>query len=60
MIQQGPSVDYWAEGINRSETIIYGDTVIGDNFQTGHNTIREVVSVTTFIGNLSDIQGDVI
>ena len=45
----------------RSETIIYGDTVIGDNFQTGHRvTIREKSRIghNVRIGTLSDIQGD--
>lgn len=45
----------------RSETIIYGDNVIGDNFQTGHRvTIREkaVIGRNVRIGTLSDIQGD--
>lgn len=46
--------------IIRSETIIYGDTTIGDNFQTGHRvTIREkaVIGNNVRIGTLSDIQG---
>lgn len=45
----------------RSETIIYGGTVIGDGFQTGHRvTIREKADIGNFvrIGTLSDIQGD--
>lgn len=45
----------------RSETIIYGDNVIGDNFQTGHRvTIREKSHIgrNVRIGTLSDIQGD--
>lgn len=44
----------------RSETIIYGDTVIGDSFQTGHRvTIREKAKIGNHvrIGTLSDIQG---
>lgn len=44
----------------RSYSIIYGDTVIGDNFQTGHRvTIREnaVIGNNVRIGTLSDIQG---
>jgi len=44
----------------RSETIIYGDTTIGDNFQTGHRvTIREGTTLgdNVRIGTLSDIQG---
>lgn len=44
----------------RSETIIYGDTVIGDSFQTGHRvTIREKAQIGSHvrIGTLSDIQG---
>lgn len=47
--------------IIRSETIIYGDTTIGDNFQTGHRvTIREKAKIgnNVRIGTLSDIQGD--
>lgn len=47
--------------IIRSETIIYGDNIIGDNFQTGHRaTIREksVIGHNVRIGTLSDIQGD--
>lgn len=45
----------------RSETIIYGDSVIGDNFQTGHRvTIREKTKIgnNVRVGTLSDIQGD--
>ena len=45
----------------RSETIIYGENVIGDNFQTGHRvTIREKSKIGDHvrIGTLSDIQGD--
>lgn len=49
------------KAIVRSGSIIYGDSHIGDNFQTGHNvTIRE----NTFIGNnvslgtFCDIQGN--
>lgn len=44
----------------RSETIIYGDNIIGDNFQTGHRvTIRENTKIgnNVRIGTLSDIQG---
>lgn len=44
----------------RSETIIYGDCVIGNNFQTGHRvTIREnsVIGHHVRVGTLSDIQG---
>lgn len=45
----------------RSGTIIYGDTSIGDNFQTGHRvTIRERTKIgdNVRIGTLSDIQED--
>ena len=44
----------------RSGTIIYGDTEIGDDFQTGHRvTIRERAEIGHHvrIGTLSDIQG---
>ena len=44
----------------RSETIIYGDNIIGDYFQTGHRvTIREKSKIGHHvrIGTLSDIQG---
>lgn len=44
----------------RSETIIYGDNYIGDNFQTGHRvTIRENSKIGNHVrvGTLSDIQG---
>ncbi len=44
----------------RSETIIYGDNVIGDYFETGHRvTIRENSRIGHHvkIGTLSDIQG---
>ncbi|NLZ48826.1 MAG: N-acetyltransferase [Clostridiales bacterium] len=47
--------------IIRSGTVIYGDTVIGDNFQTGHKvTIREKTTIgnNVSIGTLSDIQGN--
>ncbi len=46
--------------IIRSETIIYGDCEIGDNFMTGHRvTIREgsIISENVRVGTLSDIQG---
>jgi len=45
----------------RSETILYGENNIGDNFQTGHRvTIREKSKIgrNVRIGTLSDIQGD--
>lgn len=44
----------------RSETIIYGDTQIGDEFSTGHRvTIREnsTIGHHVRIGTLSDVQG---
>ena len=44
----------------RTENVIYGDTVIGDNFQSGHKvTIRERTKIgsNVRIGTLSDIQG---
>lgn len=44
----------------RTENVIYGDTVIGDNFQSGHKvTIRENTKIgnNVRIGTLSDIQG---
>ncbi|PJI08939.1 MULTISPECIES: acyltransferase [Clostridium] len=43
----------------RTENVIYGDTVIGDNFQSGHKvTIRENTNIgnNTSIGTLCDIQ----
>lgn len=43
----------------RSEAIIYGNTTIGNNFQTGHRvTIREnsIIGDTVRIGTSSDIQ----
>lgn len=46
--------------IIRSGTIIYGDTIIGEKFQTGHRvTIREktVIGNHVSVGTLSDIQG---
>lgn len=45
----------------RSESIIYGDSTIGDYFQTGHRvTIREKSKIGHHVrvGTLSDIQGD--
>lgn len=47
----------------RSESIIYGDTTIGDNFQTGHRiTLRErsILGNNVRIGTLSDIQEECI
>lgn len=44
----------------RTENVIYGDTFIGDNFQSGHKvTIRENSQIgnNVRIGTLSDIQG---
>jgi acetyltransferase-like isoleucine patch superfamily enzyme len=43
----------------RTENVIYGDTVIGDNFQSGHKvTIRENTHIgsNARVGTLSDIQ----
>lgn len=43
----------------RTENVIYGDTVIGDNFQSGHKvTIRENTKIgnNVKLGTLSDIQ----
>lgn len=51
------------DSIIRSETIIYGETVIGNHFQTGHRvTIREkaIIGNNVRIGTLSDLQGDCI
>lgn len=45
--------------IIRTENVIYGDTVIGDNFQSGHKvTIREGVKIGNNVrmGTLTDIQ----
>lgn len=45
----------------RSGSIIYGDSQIGDHFQTGHQvTIREKAQIGNHvsIGTLSDIQGE--
>ena len=45
----------------RSGSIIYGDSAIGDHFQTGHQvTIREKARIGSHVsvGTLSDIQGD--
>ncbi len=45
----------------RTENVIYGDTLIGNNFQSGHKvTIREKTKLgnSVRIGTLSDIQGD--
>jgi len=47
----------------RSETIIYGDTTIGSNFQTGHRvTIREssIIGNNVRIGTSSDVQKECI
>lgn len=44
----------------RTENVIYGDTVIGHNFQSGHKvTIRENTKIgnNVKVGTLSDIQG---
>lgn len=44
----------------RTENVIYGDTIIGDNFQSGHKvTIRECTEIgnNVRVGTLSDIQG---
>ncbi|MBU3101635.1 MULTISPECIES: N-acetyltransferase [Clostridium] len=45
----------------RSDTIIYGETIIGSNFQTGHRvTIRErsMIGNNVRIGTLCDVQED--
>ena len=47
----------------RSESIIYGDTTVGNNFQTGHRvTIREgsLIGNNVRIGTLSDVQEECI
>ena len=44
----------------RTENVVYGDTVIGANFQSGHKvTIREKTKIgnNVRVGTLSDIQG---
>lgn len=44
----------------RSENVIYGDTIIGNNFQSGHKvTIRECTHIgnNVRLGTLSDVQG---
>lgn len=49
------------DSLIRSGTIIYGDSQIGDHFQTGHQvTIREKTRIGSHvsIGTLSDIQGN--
>lgn len=49
------------DAVIRSETIIYGGSFIGEQFQTGHRvTIREKSTIGNHvrIGTLSDIQGD--
>jgi acetyltransferase-like isoleucine patch superfamily enzyme len=48
------------DAVIRSNTIIYGDTKIGDSFQTGHRaTIREFSEIgdDVSVGTLSDLQG---
>lgn len=48
------------DAVIRSGSIIYGDTVIGKGFQTGHRvTIRENACLGNYVsvGTLSDIQG---
>ncbi|MBU3179276.1 N-acetyltransferase [Clostridium estertheticum] len=65
-------MDFYADRINkvhplvigenaliRSDTIVYGETIIGNNFQTGHRvTIREksMIGNNVRVGTLSDIQ----
>jgi acetyltransferase-like isoleucine patch superfamily enzyme len=52
-----------ANALIRTENVIYGDTNIGDNFQTGHKvTIRENTDIgdNVRIGTLSDISHHVI
>ncbi|MCM1231865.1 MAG: N-acetyltransferase [Ruminococcus flavefaciens] len=49
------------EALIRSETIIYGETTIGDYFQTGHRTtIREksIIGHHVRLGTMTDIQGN--
>lgn len=49
------------DSVIRSGTVIYGDTTIGNHFQTGHKvTIRENTKIGDYVsaGTLSDIQGD--
>jgi acetyltransferase-like isoleucine patch superfamily enzyme len=51
------------EAVLRSGTIIYCDVVIGDNFQSGHNTlIREktVIGDRTSIGTATILEGNTI
>lgn len=58
--QNNHKLEIGRNSIIRSETIIYGDNCIGDNFQTGHRvTIRENSNIGNHvrIGTLSDIQG---
>lgn len=59
-INKGHSLTIGSNSLIRSETIIYGDNVLGDHLQTGHRvTIREQSKIGSHvrIGTLSDIQG---
>lgn len=53
------SLEIGENALIRTETVIYGDTTIGNNFQTGHKvTIREnnKIGNKVRVGTLSDIQ----
>ena len=43
----------------RSNSIIYNDVVIGDNFRTGHNVVIRVIEGDVIIGNDVSIQSNV-
>jgi UDP-3-O-[3-hydroxymyristoyl] glucosamine N-acyltransferase len=59
-IEDFPKLIIGHHAVIRSESIIYGGTIIEDDFQTGHRvTIREQAEIGNHVkvGTLSDIQG---
>lgn len=57
---ENPPTCIGSNSLIRSHTIIYADSIIGDNFSTGHRvTIREkmLIGHNFRIGTLSDLQG---
>lgn len=58
-----PGTTIGRDAILRSGTIIYCDVIIGDNFQTGHNTLireRTRIGDRTAIGTSSVIDGNTV
>lgn len=58
---ENPQLKIGSRAIIRSQSLLYADSIVGDDFQSGHRvTIRERTQIGNHVrvGTLSDIQGD--